>query len=72
MTNKKYSIFLGLPGTVNDNIFCSLVWVYLDLLVVFFPGFADVSSEIHDLVGKNDTYDVNILLIKSNWGKSEE
>ena len=34
----------------NLKQFCSLVWVHLDLLVVFFPSLADVNSEIHDLV----------------------
>ena len=29
--------------------FCSLVWVHLDLLVVFFTSLSDVNSEIHDL-----------------------
>ena len=44
----------------------SLVWVRLNLLVVFFPSLADVSSEILDLVGKNDILGLNIFTIKSN------
>ena len=34
----------------NLKQLCSLVWVHLNLLVVFFPSLADVNSKIHDLV----------------------
>ena len=34
----------------NLKQLCSLVWVHLNLLVVFFPSLADVHSKIHDLV----------------------
>ena len=42
----------AIHSRVSRNLkqFCSLVWVHLDLLVVFFPSLADVNSEIHDLV----------------------
>ena len=50
----------------NFKQFCSLVWVHLDLLVVFFPSLADVNNEIYDLVGENDILGLNIFTIKSN------
>ena len=55
----------------NFKQFCSLVWVHLDLLVVFFPSLADVGSEILDLSGKNEILGLNIFMIKSNQRQAQ-